>query len=406
MNTRQRNGNGHHNMNGNGSYHAASSTSGGGGIFSFKQLLKPINLVCFLMLLSGLYYNVQLKDENAIIDARTTSKTVIPYTERKKSSKTTRAFILKPPTEFTPEIAWLMSFPNSGTSFTMTMVSKASNKSFATNYGDEVTAREVPMSTSIYPRRPEGPYWQGTETSSMFRELKELPDKYVITKTHCGSRCVNCGPSQYVETPATFLRRCASGHARVPPKRRRIDVEYPPSRVSKAIHLIRNPLHNIIARYHLERKHHVYKNRTEWLDRHPNDKRGFQRWCKDLDRYFKKEDKKFFKNGIPEAPCHGEFYKYAQWHNFVHDGLKLIDTHDVPVLTVWYENYTLAFNETANQIMDFLELPIVGELREFSARSDYGDYFTKEQTADIKKLVKRVARKETWEQVKHYFDKK
>eukprot|EP00339_Tiarina_fusa_P014255 CAMPEP_0117020808 /NCGR_PEP_ID=MMETSP0472-20121206/15775_1 /TAXON_ID=693140 ORGANISM="Tiarina fusus, Strain LIS" /NCGR_SAMPLE_ID=MMETSP0472 /ASSEMBLY_ACC=CAM_ASM_000603 /LENGTH=406 /DNA_ID=CAMNT_0004726121 /DNA_START=132 /DNA_END=1352 /DNA_ORIENTATION=- len=381
---------------------AASQASSGG----FK-LFKPINLVCLLMLISGVYYNVQLKDETAAgaggsSGAAVGTKTSGASVENVEHKHNKRKFVLQPSREFSPEIAWLMSFPNSGTSFTMTMVARASNKSFATNYADEVTDKDAPMSLSIYPTRPEGPYWPGMGSS--VASPRELPSHYVLTKTHCGSRCVNCGPDQYVETPASFLRKCASGHARVAPKRRRIDVEYPPERVSRAVHLIRNPLHNIIARYHLEHRHHVYSNKTDWLKEHPNDAKGMQRWCRGLDKDYKKEDKAYFKDKIPEAPCHGEFYKFAQWHNMVHDGLKLIE-HEVPVLTVYYEDYTNNFNETAKGIMEFLDLPIIGELREFAARSDYDGYFTKEQKSDIKKLVKRVARKETWDQIEHYFAK-
>jgi hypothetical protein len=314
----------------------------------------------------------------------------------------TGQFVLRPEREFTPGIAWLMSFPNSGTSFTMTMVARASNRSFATNYGDEVTTDDQPDSLSIYPRRPEGPYWPGY--SGKINSPRELPDKYIITKTHCGSRCIDCGPDQYIETPFMFLRRCCQGHARLTPakSRRKYDVEYPPERVQKAIHLIRNPFHNIIARYHLEHRHYGYKNQTNWLEDHQNDERGFQEWCKDYDSRFSEADKEYFQDKIPEAPCHGEFYKWTQWHNLVHEGLALIN-HEVPLLTVYYEDYNTNFNKTALQILDFLELDLVGELRNFTARSDYDGYFTKEQEGQIRVLVHDVANEKTWKEVKHYF---
>jgi hypothetical protein len=310
---------------------------------------------------------------------------------------------LKPENEFTPGIVWLMSFPNSGTSFTMTMVARASNRSFATNYGDEVTADDMPDSLSIYPRRPEGPYWPGY--GGQINTPRDLPDKYVITKTHCGSRCINCGPDQYIETPFMFLRRCCQGHARLTPskQRRKYDVEYPPERVQKAIHLIRNPLHNIIARYHLEHRHKGYKNHTNWLDDHANDAEGLHKWCKDMDKTYAEEDKEYFQDAVPKAPCHGEFYKWTQWHNLVHEGLDLIP-HPVPVLTIHYEDYNTNWNSTAKSILDFLELEQVGELREFTSRSDYGGYWTKKEVQDIKALVKEVANERTWKEVKHYFD--
>jgi hypothetical protein len=367
---------------------------------------KPVRLIVFLLMAGALYYNVNVK-EKALIESsqempsRPELQTFDIPAARFDTAHTKTQFILEPSNEFTPKIAWLMSFPNSGTSFTMTLVARASNKAFATNYGDEVTAKDEVDTLSIYPRRPEGPFWAGL--SGKVATPRELPDTYVLTKTHCGSRCINCGPDQYVETPKQFLRKCASGHARVPPRRRRIDVEYDPSRVYKAIHLIRNPLHNIIARYHLEHRHYEYSNKTEWLDQHSNDAQGLLAWCNDLDTFYAKEDEKFFNDKIPKAPCHGEFYKFAQWHNLVHEGLALIP-HEVPVLTVYYEEYATHFNSTTNLILDFLELEHVGESREFAARSDYDGYFSKKQEANIKALLKRVAHTETWEQIKQYFE--
>lgn len=71
---------------------------------------------------------------------------------------------------------------------------------------------------------------------------------------------------------------------------------------------------------------------------------------------------------------------------------------------VYYEDYNTNFNETAMGILKFLELDLVGELREFSSRSDYDKYFSKEEVEEIKKMVQNTANDRTWEQVKHYFD--
>ena len=361
----------------------------------------------FLCTFAGVYWYISVKEKASIMNfgnsvvATSGNAAVIP--DARANDEGPREFILKPKHEFRPAIVWLMSFPNSGTSYTMTMVARSTGKAFATNYCDEVMAPDDEESLSIYPRRPEGPYWAGK--SGKIAAPRDLPEKYVLTKTHCGSRCLSCGPDEYVETPAYFLRRCASGHARVAPKRRRVDVEYPPERVAKAIHLIRNPFHNVIARYHLEHRHQNYKNQTEWLEKHGNDKEGLQKYCRDLDRAYRKQDEEYFgKDKVPEAPCHGEFYKWTQWHNLVHQSLESIESlHEVPILTVYYEDYSAKFNATVDRILDFLELEHVGVLREFSARSDYGGYFTEEQERTIRDLVKSVATERTWKQVQHYF---
>jgi hypothetical protein len=189
-------------------------------------------------------------------------------------------------------------------------------------------------------------------------------------------------------------------------------VEYLPSRVHRAIHLIRNPLHNIIARFHLEHRKHLEHrvkkgskktNYTEWLATHPNNAEGLQAWCRDLDTDYRIQDEFVFgKEAVPTAICHGEFFKYTQWHNLVHEGLDLIN-HPVPVLPVYYEDYSLKFDETVNKIMDFMDLEHVGILPDFQARSDYESYFSDKQQVEIGNLIQDVASEKTWMQVKHYF---
>ena len=236
---------------------------------------------------------------------------------------------------------------------------------------------------------------------------RPLPDTYVITKTHCGSRCIECGPREYIETPKEFLRNCASGHLRTSQgrQRHRRPVRYPPERVSKAIHLIRNPMNNIIARFHLDHHHKMEENDVEWLSKHPNDPVGFHAWCRDQQVAYTKQDAEFFGSvdKIPKAPCYGEFYKYTQWHNLAHESLQLID-HQVPVLTVYYEDYTERFNQTTTSILDFLELELEGDLHTFSARTSYGHYFNSTQQEDIKSLIFNVASNSTWEKIRHYFE--
>jgi len=343
-------------------------------------------------------------------------------------------FILQPHSEFLPHIVWLASFPNSGTSYTMTMVARSSNKSYATNYGNEVTPPELPNSLSIYPRRPEGPFWPGL--SGLMNTPRPLPDKYVITKTHCGSRCVNCGPDEYVETPETFLQKCAVGHAWLTPakQRREYDVEYPPQdRVQKVIHLYRHPLHNIIARYHLIHRHHgpTYSNNTAWTAEHANDAVGLHKYCHTLDTKYHAQDVKFWgsKKKIPTAPCHGEFYKWTQWHNLVHEATDLLHstvTDDegeeeeektpkgettqtrkpIPLHTIYYEDYNGAkLNTTAQGILDFLELTQVSPFRDFQSRSDYDHYFTQQERKDIHELIQSVANNRTWADIqdRNYF---
>jgi hypothetical protein len=250
------------------------------------------------------------------------------------------------------------------------------------------------------------------------QNLRGLPSTFVITKTHCGSRCVNCDPEEYgYETPTSFLHQCASGEA-VNGDGRTQEVIYSPTQVSRAIHLIRNPLHNIIARFHLEHHHNTDdSNNTTWLQNHPKNATGFQRWCHDNDHLYLDEEKEFFLSykqlppTVLDAPCHGEFYRYAQWHTLLHDSLDVLD-NTIPVLTVYYEDYEESkYNLTVHSILSFLQLDVAHDKRGNvkwqpfrSSDSHYSDHYTPEQNHNIKTLMESVSSKKAWDQIKHYFE--
>ena len=157
-----------------------------------------------------------------------------------------------------PEIVWLLSYPNSGTSYTMMLTEVLSNYSTASNYGVEV-AKKFSVSPPVHDDHPEGPFWEGLSTG-VGKTVRELPPKYVLTKTHCGGRCVDCGPESYVVTTEQFLEGCARTTARVKGVKRRVESKMNPKRVSRMVHLFRNPIHNTISRFHLSRRHLIAKD--------------------------------------------------------------------------------------------------------------------------------------------------
>lgn len=356
-----------------------------------------------------------------------------------------------------PKMVWLMSYPNSGTSYTMTMVARASNRAIASNYGKEVTESDHPYSTPLYPGQWNGPFYKPNER-------KPLPRDYILVKTHCGGkqehciyfasvhishcssnsntnlcstlcqcpgRCVTCGPDKYVTNEAEFLSECTRGSGLIPQrkKHRRLELEdgdeesvdasgdlsggfqivhYDPKLVTKAIHLYRNPFHNIVSRFHLERKHWVDTRKTYQVERYTNDPKGFQKWCKDLNKEYgptPTSKKLIFEKDIvdlmQEVPCHGEMYKYVQWHNMAHEV-----THQQmkSTLVLHYENYEKKWNATTTRILDFLHLEMEGDKKQFHARHDYNPYFTFSQRQAVKALTKRIASEPVWKQLTRYFD--
>jgi len=76
------------------------------------------------------------------------------------------------------KIAWLMSFPNSGTSFTSRLVRDATKTDSASNYADETPSGEAGLRLPVYEDQPDGPFWIKPEASPEFTEPKE----YILTK--------------------------------------------------------------------------------------------------------------------------------------------------------------------------------------------------------------------------------
>lgn len=306
-----------------------------------------------------------------------------------------------------PQIVWLASFPNSGTSYTMTMVEQASNRSTATHYGLEVTDYKYP-SIPLHAHHPEGPYWQGENNG----KAKSLPETYILTKTHCGGRCVRCGATAYVVNASTYLDACARTTARLGKNARTMEtnrMDPTRGRVAKVVHLIRNPFTNIVARFHLESRNIMRREeRTgQWL---PKNATGMRNFCFILDEFYAPDELKVFDAAMmqlmADVPCRAEFYKWTQWHNRLGQVLLALgtpSTPNVPTLTLHYEDYHAKLNATAGRVLDFLELPPrVLPYRAFRELPDYADHFTEAQRKAAWRLIEALATPWTWERIQRY----
>jgi hypothetical protein len=110
------------------------------------------------------------------------------YHYHEQSNDTSSVYTGKPPSL---QIAWLMSFPNSGTSYTSKLIRHVSLTRTASNYGNEERAA-VGLSRAVFDDQPTGPFWQDMHIHPEYT----LPQNYALTKTHCGGRCEMCGPTQ------------------------------------------------------------------------------------------------------------------------------------------------------------------------------------------------------------------
>jgi hypothetical protein len=258
-----------------------------------------------------------------------------------------------------------------------------------------------------------------------------------------------------IPTGLSFLGDCAKGMA-VDKMGNLVETSYPPERVYRVIHLIRNPFHNAIARFHLERKHHGDANTTsdqEWLQTHPDNHEGISRFCSEQNELRRDDETKFFEStffrgdndgsstqtatttfarrngdthtptesGLPKdfekwkqlvarVPCRGDFFRYVQWHNLLHQSLDYLP-YKLPVLTLYYEGFEApTYMATATSILDFLELKAIpgddrGNIKwnQFHSRGDYDEFFTDDQKQAIKDFLQTLSSFRVWGEIKHYF---
>jgi Sulfotransferase domain len=347
--------------------------------------------------------------------ALTTNFTLLRASERMLSEQTSLAAFRQPPQNqqhvFKPtrkegagrQMVWLMSFPNSGTSFTSRLVRDATKTVSASNYADETPTGKQGIKELVYPDKPQGPFWIKPEASPDFVE----PTKYILTKTHCGIRCTMCPPEKYAESTYSFRRNCF--------KTKWIDVQstnntktrvfgsYEPDDLAKTVHLIRDPFDNVVSRYHLERQLPGRK-----AAEYPESREGFREYCKAIDSLHSTNEKRalFLDNEILEimkiVPCHADFFRYIEWHN-----LAFVTTRDLEVeaFVLHYDWYTTRYEQVAKELLAFLELDIHkdGELTPFVPGKVY-PYFTAEEKLAVKRAFRIMASPQCWRHVEGYFD--
>jgi hypothetical protein len=341
-------------------------------------------------------------------------------------------------------ITLLLSFPNSGTSYTIQNTMAISQLSTATNYATEMAHQKldtsdlqlVPIqaaeSVPGSPPRPDaalnGP-WK-------FNDKLPLPPSRVLCKTHCGGYDDNASVAHSVLTSDAFQKKCTETLQKkdkaIPDLyhnvlRRNYEMD---GLVDSALHLIRDPFDNVVSRFHLALKHQQMGIRLWDEAQHEAGaqpvEQGIQKWCDGIDALFWNveetstiwNDRSQLASYIPEEtlallpynpipylhiPCHGEFFRYAQWHDLA---MKLIDQKKLPVLVVHYETYETNYNRTVKQIMKFLEQEWVHSPIPFQTGKTYRDvYFTADQQDSVKAMIKEIVEPATWKALRGYFSR-
>ena len=314
-----------------------------------------------------------------------------------------------------PKIAWLMSFPNSGTSFTLHLTRESSNMTTASNYALEGEIKDKPSVPIRSHMGETGPWLE-----LIPNKTTTVPHKYILTKTHCSGFCNHCAPQRYLETTRSFQLSCQTGTrgdfhrahkvnktelrvVKIP----RSKVTYDASAVASAIHVIRNPFDNVVARFHLDynREVNVFQNST-YAEIYPNNATGFHRWCEYYDRAQASQPGSRWLDGhvlekMKHVKCRQEFLQYLQWHNLAFASTR--EMH-IPTLVLYYEDYSEDLDLTRDRILSFLELPKTDGGIEFEPGKSYIDYYSEKQRWAVRELFSEYATVETWDRTKHYLE--
>lgn len=292
-----------------------------------------------------------------------------------------------------PHIAWLMSFPNSGTTYTLSLVSATSNMTMASNYKTGRVTNVV----------PDGPFWlEPNATNTPMNDNDE--NASILTKTHCGGYCHRCkNPLEWLETPHSFLTHCASVKTESATVVNVYDYE---KLVDRTVHLMRNPFDNMVARFHFGAHKAAKQNKTELVKRYPFNVDGFRNFCKDHTYEFEEQREKRVDQQvlrmIQHVPCHLDLFRYIQWHNLAF--LVSKELLQVPTHVLHYEDYNTDLNGTLESLLGFLDLPNVGSIPSFQVGKSYGDeYFTPQERLAVRNATKKLASPLTWENLQRYF---
>jgi len=289
-----------------------------------------------------------------------------------------------------PRIAWLLTFPGSGHIYTSKLVQRASKTAVATNYGNA----EKKL-IEIYENK-NGPYFFSGD------ENYPLPSKYILTNTHCAAHCVRCTPDKYDETPETFLQKCKLASVTKNGKEEN-KIHYDEELVAKAVHVVRNPLDNIVERFLNEYKDVVYIQKKPENFRYSFNQEGFRSWCKDMDDSYEELERDFISDDYwvyaKDIPCRGEFVRYVKWHNYAFDATKKLN---LPTHVVKYEDYADESEATLDKLMNFLELSFVGTILPLSSAVVQG-HFTDQERQHIAIFLQKLSSEETWAYLRQYF---
>eukprot|EP00553_Chaetoceros_curvisetus_P014290 CAMPEP_0204640536 /NCGR_PEP_ID=MMETSP0717-20131115/47783_1 /ASSEMBLY_ACC=CAM_ASM_000666 /TAXON_ID=230516 /ORGANISM="Chaetoceros curvisetus" /LENGTH=280 /DNA_ID=CAMNT_0051660997 /DNA_START=1 /DNA_END=843 /DNA_ORIENTATION=+ len=280
-----------------------------------------------------------------------------------------------------------MSFPNSGTTYTIRFVKVSTGKRVGTNYHKEANkVGKLP----IFDDQPEGPYW-GT--------LNDLPvaGEHVLVKTHCGGYHTLDTRGIDRTSEGRFIWECAMASLSDD-----ISKAYPLKHVKKTVHLIRDPFSNIVARFHNRFKDPSIGGEKNFGYR--NTKEGFRQFCEKYQQSYQRAQQQLLTEHqttlMKDVPCAVEFILYVQWHN---NAFKTTKMMGIDVMVLHYESFETRFDETTDNLLSFLGYQNSKRKYKFESGKTYSEYFRPKERQKVKEVLQELASTETWAEIKDYF---
>ncbi|KAG7361994.1 sulfotransferase family protein [Nitzschia inconspicua] len=289
----------------------------------------------------------------------------------------------------TAKVVWLMSFPNSGTSFTLRLINELSNTATATNYGEELQNMKIPLiQLNTEENAQVGPF--------LLQLFQQIPN-YIITKTHCWGYNTRAPPKRYIDLKEKMFEKGCRSVTYPTPDANYVMADtrlYNMTVPKKAIHIVRNPFDNLVSRWHL------------WKNDYENTTHSFADFCHFWDTTNEERGERQFLsqetyNLMKDLPCRSDWYRYVQWHNLA---IRLIEKHRLPALSINYEDYESKYGQIIQQLLDFLELPKLHDPPPFKEGKSYMYEYTPEDQQKAKKFVRHLASEQTWSLIKRYFE--
>lgn len=307
------------------------------------------------------------------------------------------------------KLAMLISFPNSGTSFTLSTVRRASRQHVA---GTACLSNDEQFSPVYRSRTKRGPHF--IPVANDYHNQLERPQKYILTKTHCTGydNSPMPSPTKYLVPQERFTKAChkvCSPEVLIDVNKKETNHEeetwklyyFNETLVGSFVHLFRDPFDNIVSRWHCHMSGAEVKNPHE-VNKWEVSVDGFQKFCHERDEYHRFNEAPLLSRELVEAsegvPCRTDFLRYVQWHN---RAFQMTQSLAKPVHILHYVDFQDNYNGTLEKLLNFLELPHTAQGDNFRW-SDYTAYFTDEQRMATKRFIKFYASNETLHELTRY----